>query len=61
MRRSIVAKCDIDKGVKIIDKMIALKRPSSGISTIYLDEIIGKKTLKKILKNEMFKWNDIGE
>jgi N,N'-diacetyllegionaminate synthase len=61
MRRSIVAKCDIDKGVKIIDEMIALKRPSSGISTIYLDEIIGKKTLNKILKNEMFKWNDIGE
>ena len=59
MRRSIVAKCDIDKSVKITDEMIALKRPSTGISSIYVDEIIGKKTLKKILKDEMFKWSDL--
>ena len=59
MRRSIVAKCDIDKSVKITDEMIALKRPSTGISSIYVDEIIGKKTLKKIFKDEMFKWRDL--
>jgi N,N'-diacetyllegionaminate synthase len=59
MRRSIVAKCDIDKSVKITDEMIALKRPSTGISSIYVDEIIGKKTLKKIFKDEMFKWGDL--
>ena len=59
MRRSIVAKCDIDKSVKITDEMIALKRPSTGISSIYVDEIIGKKTLKKIFKDEMFKWSDL--
>ena len=61
MRRSIVAKCDIDKGIKITEEMIALKRPSTGISSLYVDEIIGKKTLNKILKDEMFKWNDFGE
>ena len=61
MRRSIVAKCDIDKGIKITEEMITLKRPSTGISSLYVDEIIGKKTLNKIRKNEMLKWNDFGE
>jgi len=41
--------------------MIALKRPSSGISPMHLDEIIGKKTKNKLLKDQMFKWSDIGE
>jgi N,N'-diacetyllegionaminate synthase len=61
MCRSVVAKCDINKNVKITNEMIALKRPSTGISSIYVDEIIGKKTLKKISKDEMFKWNDFEE
>ena len=61
MRRSIVAKNDIDKGIKITDDMITLKRPSSGISPMYLDEIIGKKTTNKIFKDQMLKWHDIGE
>jgi sialic acid synthase SpsE len=61
MRRSIVAKYDIDKGVEITDDMIELKRPSSGISSSYVDEIIGKKTLNNILKDQMFKWDDISK
>jgi N-acetylneuraminate synthase/N,N'-diacetyllegionaminate synthase len=61
MRRSIVVKNDIDKGVKIKDNMIALKRPSSGISPMYLDEIIGKKTTNKVFKDQILKWSDIGE
>ena len=58
MRRSVVAKYDIDKNVEITDDMIALKRPSSGISPMYLDEIIGKKTQNKLLKGQIFKFND---
>ena len=61
MRRSVIAKYDIDKNVEITDDMIALKRPSSGISPMHLDEIIGKKTKNKLLKDQMFKWSDIGE
>ena len=59
MRRSVVAKYNIEKGVKIIDSMIALKRPSTGISPIDLDKILGKKTKNKIFKDQMFKWHDI--
>ena len=61
MRRSIVAKCNIDKGVKITDEMITLKRPSLGISPIYIDEILGRKTLNAITQDDLFRWSDIGE
>ncbi len=61
MRRSIVAKRNIDKGVKITDDMIALKRPSSGISPIHIDEIIGRKTLNAISEDDLITWSDIGE
>jgi N,N'-diacetyllegionaminate synthase len=61
MRRSVVAKCNIGKGVIITDSMIALKRPSSGISPIYVDEILGRKTLNAITQDVLFKWSDIGE
>lgn len=61
MRRSIVAKCNIGKGVEITDDMIALKRPSSGISPMYLDEIIGRKTLNTISGDDLITWADIGE
>jgi N,N'-diacetyllegionaminate synthase len=61
MRRSIVVKNDIDKGIKITDDMITLKRPSSGISPMYLDEIIGKKTTNKVFKDQILKWHDIEE
>jgi len=61
MRRSIVAKCSIGIGVEITDDMIALKRPSSGISPMYLDEIIGRKTLNAISQDDLIRWSDIGE
>ena len=61
MRRSIVAKCNIAKGIIITDDMIALKRPSSGISPIFIDEILGRKTANSLVKDEQFKWSDIGE
>ena len=61
MRRSIVAKCNIAKGATITDDMIALKRPSSGISPIFIDEILGRKTANSLVQDEQFKWSDIGE
>ena len=61
MRRSIVAKCNIAKGIIITDDMIALKRPSSGICPIFIDEILGRKTANSLVQDEQFKWSDIGE
>lgn len=61
MRRSIVAKCNIDKGAVITDDMITLKRPSSGISPMFIDEILGRKTLNAISENTLLTWSDIGE
>ena len=42
MRRSIVARCDIDAGQKISDSMLTFKRPASGIPPSEIKNIIGK-------------------
>lgn len=47
-RRSIVSLKKISKGSIISKDMLAIKRPGTGISPKYLDEIVGKKVLKDI-------------
>lgn len=50
-RRSIVANQTIKKGEKILDNMLSLKRPGTGLHPIYLNKIIGTKAKKKYSKN----------
>lgn len=50
MRRSIIAKADIEKGAVIESGMLDYKRPGTGISPARRDEIIGKKMKKSIKK-----------
>ncbi|HEY0087600.1 MAG TPA: N-acetylneuraminate synthase [Candidatus Lokiarchaeia archaeon] len=57
IRKSIVAKKEIDKGVILKEQMISIKRPGMGIKPYDLLKIIGKKTKKHISKNEMIKEN----
>jgi len=59
MRRSIVAKVDIQKGTIITENMIAFKRPGTGLSPKYYNEVIGKKARKDIKKDEILKWRDL--
>jgi len=54
-RRSIVAKQKIQKGEKILEKMLGLKRPGTGLHPINLKKIIGTKAKKKYLKNSQIK------
>ena len=54
-RRSIVAKQKIQKGEKILEKMLGLKRPGTGLHPINLKKIIGTKAEKKYLKNSQIK------
>lgn len=58
-RRSITANVTIQKGIKINEKMIGIKRPATGIDPKYFSQIIGKKTTHKIKKEESIKWKDI--
>ena len=58
-RRSITANITIPKGTKINEKMLGIKRPATGIEPKYFSQILGKKTIRKIKKEESLKWKDI--
>lgn len=53
VRKSIVAKKDINKGEKFIIENLTTKRPGSGISPMLIDEVLGKRAKKKFLKDEL--------
>ena len=53
VRKSIVAKKNINKGDLFSEKNIISKRPEGGISSIYWEKIIGKKS-KKNFKTDQF-------
>jgi len=56
-RRSLVAKRDIPKG-KIMEKNdLTFKRPAFGISPKFIDEVIGKESLKDIEEDTVLQWN----
>ena len=55
MRRSIVANCDLEKGHIISINDLDSKRPGDGISPEQYEDIIGKKTICVIKKDEVLK------
>lgn len=59
MRRSIVAKQNIDKGVALAIDMLTFKRPSTGIKPLYVVEIIGKSARRDIRVNSLIQWSDL--
>lgn len=55
-RRSIVLKNNLSAGQKIEEKDLTYKRPGTGISPLYWDEIIGKKVKKDLKKDSILDW-----
>jgi len=55
-RRSLVATRFIKKNSIITKKDITWKRPAHGISPVYFDELIGKKSLVDINEDEILKY-----
>ncbi len=53
VRKSIVASRDIKKGEIFSEYNITTKRPGSGISPMYWNEVIGKKAPKDFKKDEL--------
>jgi len=52
-RRSLVAAGDIPKG-KIIEKSdLTFKRPSHGISSKYIDDVVGKAAIVNIMEDDI--------
>ena len=55
VRKSLVAKQDIQKGKKFDLKNLTSKRPAIGISPIYIHKIIGRLAKKNFKKDEIIK------
>lgn len=58
-RMSIVAKCNIKSGEVIKEEMLTFKRPGTGISPKFIDEIIGKNAKRDMHIDEQIKREDI--
>jgi len=59
VRKSIVAKIDIEAGSIIGENMLEIKRPGTGISSGELDRVIGRKAKNKIKKGRLISWEMI--
>jgi N,N'-diacetyllegionaminate synthase len=57
VRKSIVANQNIKKGAVIRENMLDIKRPGTGLSPIHIQQILGKKTKKPIIKDEFIRLN----
>ena len=55
LRRSLVASREIKKGEVLKKDMIEIMRPGNGLTTDYIDRIIGKKINRTIVKHELLK------
>ena len=58
-RRSIVIQYKLGKGDTIKEKDITYKRPASGISTLYWDDVIGWIVNKGLDVDHILQWNDL--
>lgn len=52
-RKSIVAKCRINKGEEFTERNLAVKRPGEGISPMKWFDILGKKAIKDFEEDEL--------
>jgi sialic acid synthase SpsE len=55
---SIVAVCDISEGEIITEDMLCAKRPGTGVSPLYMGQMIGKRVNRDIAKDEVITWDD---
>ncbi len=60
VQTSIIAKRFIKKNEKILKNMLTEKRPGTGISPLYIDNIIGKIMNKDIEADEILNYEDFG-
>ena len=60
-RRSIVSAIDIPKSSILTREMLTVKRPGTGISPKFFEQIIGKKMIRDISEDQVLQWEDISE
>lgn len=59
VRKSIIAKIDIPKGVKISNEMLAIKRPGIGLGPRAFPLVLGKMTRREIKQDSLIKLKDL--
>jgi sialic acid synthase SpsE len=59
VRKSIVAKKDLQRGAAITLKNVAIKRPGNGLSPKNLDKILGKRLKNDIKKDSQITFPDL--
>ena len=58
-RKSIILNEDISEGMRIEKKMLAIKRPGTGIAPKYINQVIGRKVNQDLNKNAVLKWEHL--
>ena len=58
---SLVASRDIVIGEVITKDMLKAKRPGNGISPLYIEQMLGRKVNRTLLKDEVITWSDWGK
>lgn len=58
-RRSIVVVGDIPAGHVLTENDITYKRPGSGVSPLFWDEVIGRKTSTALEADHVLQWQDL--
>lgn len=58
-RRSIVLLKDVPAGYALTENDITYKRPGSGISPLFWDEVIGRKAARALESDHVLQWSDL--
>ena len=58
-RRSIVAARALQKGKRITEDMLIMKRPGTGISPTEICSVVGKRAVRNIAEDETISWEDL--
>ena len=59
-RRSLVAACDIPAGARIEKRMVAAKRPGTGLAPRLVEQVVGRIAKRRIASQEAFDWEVLG-
>ncbi|MBD3211401.1 MAG: N-acetylneuraminate synthase [Candidatus Lokiarchaeota archaeon] len=57
-RKSIICASKLEKGTIIKEEDLVIKRPGTGISPRYFQDVVGRRTNKKLYKDSILKWDD---
>ena len=56
MRRSVVSLVDVPAGTRLSEDMLVCKRPGTGISPKYLEQLVGRRTKVDLFADSILTW-----